>query len=235
MENHKVVSRGEWLEARKQFLAEEKEFTRQRDRLSQRRRELPWERVDKQYVFDGPDGAASLSELFAGRKQLIVYHFMFDPEWGTGCKHCSFWADNFNGIDVHLNQRDVSLVAISRAPLAKLQAFKKRMGWSFKWLSSFKNDFNRDYQVSFTPEEVAKGEAFYNYTLRKPSSTEGAGISAFYKDTDGNVYHTYSCYARGLDMVNGAYHFLDLAPMGRAEGDLPFAQAWVRYHDEYGK
>ncbi len=234
MENHKVVSREEWLEARKQFLAEEKEFTRFRDRLSQRRRDLPWVRVEKQYVFDGPKGKETLAELFAGRRQLIVYHFMFDPSWATGCKHCSFWADNFNGIVVHLNQRDVTLVAVSHAPLAKLEAFKKRMGWSFKWLSSFGSDFNRDYHVSFSPEEVEKGEAYYNYTLGKPPSSEGPGISAFYRTADGNVFHTYSCYARGLDMVNCAYHFLDLAPMGRAEDDLPFAQSWVRYHDEYG-
>ena len=167
MQNHKVVSHDEWLAARKQLLAKEKEFTRLRDQLSQERRELPWERVDKNYVFDGPGGKETLAQLFDGRSQLVVYHFMFDPDWDAGCPHCSFWADNFNGIPVHLNHRDVTMVAISRAPLAKLEAYRKRMGWSFKWLSSFGSDFNYDYYVSFTPEEVAKEQPYYNYRLNK--------------------------------------------------------------------
>jgi predicted dithiol-disulfide oxidoreductase (DUF899 family) len=233
VQTHKVVSRDEWLEARKQFLAKEKEFTRLRDQLSKARRELPWERVDKTYVFDGPAGKETLAELFQGRSQLIVYHFMFDPSWEAGCQHCSFWADNFNGIPVHLNHRDVTMVAISRAPLAKLEAYRKRMGWSFKWLSAFGSDFNYDYYVSFTPEEVAKEQAFYNYARRKPQASESVGISVFHKDADGNVFHTYSCYARGVDMLNGAYHYLDLVPKGRDEAGQSNPQFWVRRHDEY--
>jgi predicted dithiol-disulfide oxidoreductase (DUF899 family) len=233
MQNHKVVSHNEWLEARKQLLVREKEFTRLRDQLSKERRELPWERVDKSYVFDGPQGQRTLPELFEGRSQLIVYHFMFDPDWEAGCPHCSFWADNFNGIPAHLNHRDVTMVAISRAPLAKLEAYRKRMGWSFKWLSSFGSDFNYDYYVSFTPEEVAKQQAYYNYAPQRPQSSESVGISVFHKDADGNVFHTYSCYSRGVDMLNGAYHYLDLAPKGRDEAGQANAQFWVRRHDEY--
>jgi predicted dithiol-disulfide oxidoreductase (DUF899 family) len=232
MEKHKIVSRDEWVAARKQLLAKEKEFTRQRDALSQERRNLPWERVDKAYVFEGPNGKESLAELFAGRSQLIVYHFMFDPEWETGCKSCSFWADNFNGIVAHLRQRDTTLVAISRAPLAKLQAFAKRLGWSFKWLSSSSSDFNYDYHVSFTPEDRAGGKVVYNYAPSKMDMSELPGISVFYKDANGQVFHTYSCYARGLDMLNTAYHYLDLVPKGRDESG-PHAMAWVRLRDQY--
>jgi len=233
MENPKVVSRKEWLEARKQFLVKEKEFTRLRDQLSQQRRELPWVKVDKEYVFDGPDGRQTLSELFEGRSQLLVYHFMFDPGWDEGCKSCSYWADNYNGIIVHLKHRDVTLVTISRAPLAQLEAFKKRMGWSFKWVSSFNNDFNYDYHVSFREDEMEKGEAYYNYERLDSDPSEMPGISVFYKDKSGNVFHTYSCHARGLDMVNGAYHLLDLVPKGRDEAGLPYPMAWVRHHDKY--
>ncbi|MBI3757960.1 MAG: DUF899 domain-containing protein [Deltaproteobacteria bacterium] len=233
MENCTVVSREEWLAARKEFLVKEKEFTRLRDQLSQQRRELPWVKVEKEYIFDGPNGKETLAELFAGKSQLLVYHFMFHPTWSEGCKSCSFWADNYNGIVTHLNHRDVSLVAISKAPLTQLEAFKKRMGWSFKWVSSFNTDFNRDYNVSFTPEELEKGEMYYNYQMVKFQREEAAGVSVFYKNPDGNVLHTYSCYARGLDMVNGAYHLLDLAPKGRDEAGLTYPQAWVRYHDNY--
>ena len=233
IENHKVVSRDEWIEARKLLLAKEKEFTRLRDELSRERRDLPWERVDKRYVFEGPEGKETLAELFAGRSQLVVYHFMFDPGWEAGCKSCSFWADNFNGIIVHLNQRDVTMVAISRAPLAKIEAFKRRMGWNFKWLSSVDAGFNYDYHVSFTPEERAKGEVYYNYAASKISDPERPGISVFYKDPGGAVFHTYSSYGRGLDMMNGAYHYLDLVPKGRDEAGLPNPQAWVRHHDRY--
>jgi predicted dithiol-disulfide oxidoreductase (DUF899 family) len=233
MNNHRVVSKEQWLEARIEYLAKEKEFTRLRDQLSQARRELPWVKVDKKYVFDGPNGTETLSDLFNRKSQLIVYHFMFHPTWEEGCKSCSFWADNFNEITVHLNQRDVSLVAVSKAKVDQLNAFKKRMGWKFKWVSSFGNDFNRDYHVSFTPEELEKGEMYYNFKLGKFPSEEGPGISVFYKDTNGDIFHTYSCYARGLDMLNGAYHFLDLAPKGRDEEQLPYSMAWVRHHDKY--
>jgi predicted dithiol-disulfide oxidoreductase (DUF899 family) len=230
-EVHKVVSSGEWLDARMRLLAKEKEFTQLRDELSQARRDLPWERVDKNYVFDGPNGAESLTELFGGRSQLIVYHFMFNPEWEAGCKSCSFWADSFERNVVHLNHRDVTLVAISRAPLGKIEAFRKRMGWTFKWLSSAANDFNFDYQVSFRPEQLATGEVYYNYRQRKSSMTDLVGISVFYRDADGNVFHTYSCYERGVDMMNAAYHYLDLVPKGRDEGGR--TQFWVRHRDSY--
>jgi predicted dithiol-disulfide oxidoreductase (DUF899 family) len=232
MENHKVVSHDEWLVARRQLLAEEKEFTLLRDRLSQQRRDLPWERVDKNYVFQGPGGRETLSQLFDGRHQLAVYHFMLASDWQEGCKSCSFWADNFNGIDTHLRQRDVSFLAISRAPLPKIDAFKKRMGWTFKWVSSFGNDFNYDYRVSFRSEQSSSGEIIYNYAPRKTTMEELPGISVFYKDEDGRIFHTYSCYARGLDMLNGAYHWLDLTPKGRDETG-PHKMAWVRLHDEY--
>ncbi len=222
MPDHKVVSREEWRAARQDHLAKEKEFTRLRDQLSQQRRDLPWERVDEKYVFDGPKGKESLSELFNGRSQLIVYHFMFHPDWGEGCAHCSFWADNFNGIITHLNHRDATMVAISRAPLAQLEAFKKRMGWSFTWLSSSDSDFNYDYDVSTTRAGGEQGEI-----------EESPGISVFHRTDDGDIVHTYSCYARGLDMLNGAYHYLDLLPKGRDEAGLPYTQAWVRHHDRY--
>jgi len=233
MTTHKLVSRDQWIEERRRLLATEKEFTRQRDRLSAERRQLPWVRVDKAYRFDGPEGGESLGDLFAGRRQLIVYHFMFDPSWEAGCKSCSFWADNFDGIVVHLRHRDVTLVAVSRAPLAKLQAYKKRMGWHFKWVSSEGNTFNRDYHVTHTPEELAAKDAYYNYTRQRPYGPEAPGISVFYRDDDGGIYHTYSCYARGLDMLNGAYHLLDLVPKGRDEDNLPFHTDWLRRHDEY--
>jgi predicted dithiol-disulfide oxidoreductase (DUF899 family) len=234
MQQHRVVSSAEWLAARKELLAKEKEFTRLRDQLSLQRRELPWERVDKAYVFDGPDGRVSMAELFAGRSQLIVYHFMLGPDWEEGCKSCSFWADNFEGFYWHLNQRDVTMAAISRAPWSTIAPFKKRMGWSFPWVSSAGSDFNFDYCVSFTPEQLATGEVDYNFARRKTSMTELPGISVFYKDDAGNIFHTYSCYARGLDMMNAAYHYLDLVPKGRDEAGLPYNMAWVRHHDDYG-
>ena len=233
MENHKAVSREQWVEARTSLLAKEKEFTRLRDELSQARRDLPWVRVAKPYVFDGPSGKETLSDLFAGSSQLIVYHFMFGPDWEAGCPSCSFWADNFERVVVHLKQRDVTMLAVSRAPLAKLDAFKKRLGWTFKWVSSADNDFNYDYNVSFIPEELAKGPRYYNYAWSKSSMTELPGISVFYKDASGAIFHTYSCYARGLDMMNAAYHYLDLVPKGRDERGLPHPQAWVRLHDDY--
>ena len=233
LEGHPVVSREAWLSARKALLAKEKEFTRLRDDLSRQRRELPWVKVDKAYPFDGPSGQESLAALFADRSQLVVYHFMFSPEWDAGCPHCSFWADNFNPIGVHLNHRDVTLIAVSRAPLAKIESFKKRMGWSFKWVSSSPNDFNHDYGVSFTPEQIQGGEAIYNYARTKMDGADREGLSVFYKDPGGAVFHTYSCYARGIDLLNTAYNFLDLVPKGRDEDGLAFTQSWVRHHDRY--
>jgi predicted dithiol-disulfide oxidoreductase (DUF899 family) len=233
VEHYKIVSRDAWLEARKELLIKEKEFTRLRDQLSATRRELPWEAVDKEYVFQGPKGEETLRDLFEGRSQLIVYHFMFGPDWEAGCPHCSRWADNFNGIIVHLNQRDVSMIAMSRAPYGKLAAYGRRMGWNFKWVSSYGTDFNFDYHVSFTPDAVAKQEAYYNYQVQRQPASEREGISIFYKDTLGAVFHTYSTYARGIDMLSLDYHYLDLTPKGRDEGDRgPF---WVRRHDEYSR
>ena len=231
--NHNVVSQEEWLKARLELLAKEKEFTRLRDQLSQQRRELPWEQVDKQYVFDSPNGKETLAEVFDNRSQLLVYHFMFAPDWEAGCRHCSWWADNFERNIVHLNHRDVTMVAVSHAPLWKLEAFKKRMGWTFKWLSAANTDFNYDYHISFTPAEVEKGEIYQNYRQKTSSMSEVAGASVFYKDPLGTIFHTYSCYERGLDMLNAGYHLLDLVPKGRDEDGLAFPQAWVRYRDSY--
>jgi predicted dithiol-disulfide oxidoreductase (DUF899 family) len=231
MEPNKVVSQEAWLAARRELLRDEKEFTRLRDRLSQKRRDLPWVRVDKPYVFQGPNGQETLPQLFDGRSQLIVYHFMYGPDSDTPCKSCSFWADNFERNVVHLKHRDVTLIAVSRAPLDRLEAFKRRMGWTFKWVSSAGSDFNFDYQASFRPEDLAKGEAYYNYATRKTSLSELPGISVFCKDASDTVFHTYSCYARGLDMMNAAYHYLDLVPKGRDEGG--HGMAWLRYRDSY--
>ena len=233
MTDHRIVSHETWLEARLAHLAKEKEFTRLRDALSRERRALPWEKVEKPYVFAGPSGKETLAQLFAGRSQLVVQHFMLGPDWEEGCKSCSFWADGFDGFVVHLAQRDVTMVAISRAPLAEIEAFKKRMGWGFKWVSSFGTDFNRDYQVTFTPDEMKKGETYYNYRVTKFPADEAPGVSVFAKDASGQVFHTYSCYARGLDMLNAAYHYLDLVPKGRDEDALPYNMSWVRHHDRY--
>ena len=231
MSTHNVVSHGQWLAARRELLAKEKEFTRARDALSALRRELPWERVEKNYVFTGPAGKETLADLFAGRSQLVVYHFMFDPAWAAGCKSCSFWADNFNGIDVHLAHRDATFLAISRAPYEKLAVYRQRMGWSFKWVSSSGTDFNFDYGVSFTPEQLEAG-ALQNYGGGRPPGTETVGISVFFKDTGGDVFHTYSCYSRGVDMMNGAYQYLDLTPKGRDE-EQATGMGWLRHHDRY--
>jgi len=229
---NQVVSHEEWLKARLELLAAEKEFTRQRDALTRRRMAMPWERVEKSYRFEGPKGALSIAELFDGRSQLIVYHFMLGPDWEEGCKSCSFWADNFNGIPIHLNHRDVTFTAVSRAPLAKIDAYKKRMGWSFPWVSSYGSDFNFDHHVSFTPEEIAEGRGYYNYGVQ-PNMSEQVGISVFYRNDRSDVFHTYSCYSRGVDMLNGAYHYLDLVPKGRDEDGLEFTMRWVRRHDQY--
>ncbi|HZR27939.1 MAG TPA: thioredoxin family protein [Terriglobales bacterium] len=233
IQNHKVVSQEEWVATRKELLRKEKEFTRQRDELSRQRRELPWVKVEKNYVFDGPKGKTTLADLFAGRSQLIIYHFMFGPGWEQGCPSCSFVADHFNSIIVHLNARDVSMAAVSRAPLEQLQPFQKRMGWSFKWVSSFGNDFNYDFHVSFTKDEMAKGKVYYNYGMMEFPSEEAPGVSVFYKDPAGNIFHTYSTYTRGLDILLGAYNYLDMTPKGRDEEGLPHGMAWVRHHDRY--
>jgi predicted dithiol-disulfide oxidoreductase (DUF899 family) len=224
---HKVLPRNEWIEARKELLQKEKEFTKLRDELTQQRRDLPWEAVSNSYTFDGPNGKLSLADLFDGRSQLIVYHFMFNPSWEQGCKHCSFWADHYSGMIPHLNHRDVSFVCISRAPLEKLEAFKKRMGWTFPWYSSGQTDFNYDFQASFTEEEVEKEQAFYNYTIQNPMSTDREGVSVFYKDEGEYIFHTYSTYARGIDIMNITYQFLDLVPKGRQD------DRGLRHHDQY--
>jgi predicted dithiol-disulfide oxidoreductase (DUF899 family) len=233
MQKPNVVSSEQWTAARKQLLAKEKEFTRLRDELSRERRNLPWERIEKSYVFDAPGGKETLADLFAGRHQLIVQHLMFDPSWNEACKSCSFWADTFDGFAIHLAQRDVTLVGVSLAPLEKLDAFAKRMGWKFKWVSSLGSDFNADFHVTVTPQDKAKGEFTYNYRVGKAQGSELPGISVFYRDDDGAIYHTYSCYARGLDMMNAAYHYLDLTPKGRDEDGLPHPMNWVRLHDAY--
>ena len=228
---NKVVSREDWIKARRRLLAKEKEFTHARDKLSELRRSLPWEVVTKEYVFEGRDGKQTLSELFDGRSQLIVYHFMFHPDWDAGCPHCSRWADSFDRPIVHLNQRDVTMSAVSRAPYEKLAAYHRRMGWSFKWMSSFGNDFNYDFNVSFTPEQMRKKKAFYNFVEQNPFAPEREGVSVFYKDNKGRIYRTYSTFARGIDMVNVDYQYLDLTPRGRDEGKRgPY---WVKRHDEY--
>jgi predicted dithiol-disulfide oxidoreductase (DUF899 family) len=232
---NKIVSEEEWVEARKALLKKEKDFTALRDQLSQQRRDLPWVAVTKEYVFEGQNGKQTLSELFDGRSQLIIYHFMFDPSWDEGCPHCSFWADNFNGIIVHLNHRDVTMIAASRAQYIKLAAYQKRMGWNFKWVSSYDTDFNFDYHVSFTQEELAKNKAYYNYIEQASPSPELQGVSVFFKDSQGHMFHTYSTYSRGIDMLNAAYNYLDLVPKGRDEAGHDFPQFWVRRHNEYGK
>ena len=241
MEHHPVVSHEDWLAARIKLLTAEKDFTKLRDKLSQQRRELPWERVEKAYMFNGPKGKQTLAQLFDGRSQLIVYQAMFDPanatpdtSWTTdaACQACSFWIDNFAGVIVHLNQKDVTLVAASRAPYPEIAAYMKRMGWSFDWVSSGDSDFNFDYGVSFRPIDIKQGNpVFYNYRSEPNFSSEREGLSVFYRDNHDEIFHTYSAYARGIDMVNVAYHYLDLVPKGRdeAEGKL----FWVRRHDEY--
>jgi len=226
---HAVVAHDAWLAARKELLAKEKEFTHARDQLSRQRRELPWEAVEKEYVFEGARGKQTLAELFDGRSQLVVYHFMFPPEWDEGCPHCSFWADSFDPNVVHLKARDVTLIAVSRAPYTKLAPYRERMGWSFDWVSSFENDFNHDFGVSFTPEQ--QDAPVYNFGTLSPGFAEREGVSVFCKD-GGALFHTYSTYARGIDLLNTAYNYLDLMPKGRDEEGRP-SQFWVRRHDEY--
>src|SRR6266852_6212949 len=233
IERPKVVSQAEWLVARKELLKKEKELTKLRDQLSSRRRQLPWVKVEKNYVFDGPAGKVVLADLFDGRSQLVVYHFMFGPDWNEGCPSCSLNMDHTDGALVHLAQRDVSFTAVSRAPFSKIEAFKKRMGWRFTWVSSHGTEFNYDYHASFTPEEVAKGKVEYNFDLVEFPSAEAPGVSVFYKDKNGNVFHTYSAYARGTENVVNTYNYLDFVPKGRDEDGSYFPMAWVRHHDRY--
>jgi predicted dithiol-disulfide oxidoreductase (DUF899 family) len=227
---HQVVSRGEWIEARRALLREEKALTRQLDKLAAKRRALPWVKIEKSYTFDGPNGPETLEDLFEGRSQLIVYHFMFGPDWAEGCEGCSFWADNFNGTIEHINQRDASMVAISRAPIERLEAFRKRMGWTFKWVSSFRSDFNFDFNTSYPK---GPGEKFYNFEMRPYGGEEAHGVSTFYRNEAGDIFHTYSCYARGVDILNGAYQTMDLLPKGRGEEGLSDPSGWLRLRDRY--
>jgi predicted dithiol-disulfide oxidoreductase (DUF899 family) len=231
IQSSRVVSHEQWVTERVAFMAKEKEFTRLRDELSRQRRELPWEKVTKQYVFDGPRGKETLAELFEGRSQLVVYHLMYSPSWDEACKSCSFWADNFNGIDIHLAHRDITFLAISRAPLSKLEEYKKRMLWSFKWVSAAESDFNYDLNVSFGAEAAQSGTAYYNYGTGRKVQEEMPGISVFYKDENGDIYHTYSAYSRGIDLLNGAYNYIDLTPKGRDEGTR--IMSWLRRRDQY--
>jgi predicted dithiol-disulfide oxidoreductase (DUF899 family) len=231
-ENPLVVSSEKWLAARRELLREEKEFTKLRDRLSARRRELPWVKVDKDYTFESPSGRVSLADLFEGRSQLVVYHFMLGPGWGEGCKSCSYVVDHLAPAVVHLHARDVAFAAISRAPLEEITPFKERMGWAFNWVSSHDSDFNHDYDVSFTAEELAQGKVNYNYSLTEFPVEEAPGLSVFARAANGEVYHTYSTYARGLDVLVGTYTLLDLVPKGRDE-DPEATMNWLRHHDSY--
>jgi predicted dithiol-disulfide oxidoreductase (DUF899 family) len=232
--DRKIVARAEWLETREAHLAKEKELTRLRDQLNAERRALPWVKVDKEYVFDTPDGKKTLAQLFDGRNQLIVHHFMLGPGWQAGCIGCSFSADHIEGAIVHLEHHDVSVVNISRAPLAEIEAYKKRMGWRVPWVSSNGSDFNYDYQVSFRPEDIASGKVYYNYNAREFESEELSGLSVFTKDENGDIFHTYSSYARGYEMVDTTYMLLDMTPKGRNEtGPNYNLMDWVRRHDEY--
>ncbi len=233
IDDRKIVSREEWVAARQQLLAKEKRLTHERDALAAERRRLPWVKVEKSYEFDGPNGKVTLAGLFDGKSQLIIYHFMFGPDWQEGCPSCSFNMDHTDGALPHLAQRDVSFAAISRAPYPKIAAFKKRMGWRFNWVSSNGSDFNCDHHVAFTKEELAKGEVAYNFGMNKFPSEEAPGISVFYNDENGDVFHTYSAYARGTENVVNTYNYLDFVPKGRDEDGLYFPMAWVRHHDRY--
>jgi predicted dithiol-disulfide oxidoreductase (DUF899 family) len=233
MTKHEIGSKEQWIEARRALLAQEKAWTRERDRLAERRRALPWVKVEKEYVFEGPNGRETLGELFAGRSQLIVKHFMLGPDWEEGCVGCSFQTDHFDGALPHLEHHDVTLIAVSRAPLAKIEAFRERMGWGVKWVSSQGSDFNFDYHVSFTAEDEARGEVYYNYEKRPFASDELSGESVFFKDADGTIFHTYSAYARGTEQLIGTYQFLDLTPKGRDETIAGNLTDWVRHHDRY--
>lgn len=229
-----AVSREQWLEARRKLLAQEKQLTRRQDEIAAARRQLPWVKVEKEYVFNSDSGKVTLAGLFGERSQLIVYHFMFGPEWETGCVSCSFWADNFNGLEPHLNNRDIAFAAVSRAPMDKLTPFKQRLGWDFNWVSSVSNSFNADFNVSFGSGHKPEDPVFYNFTENTIYPMDEAhGTSVFAKGDDGTVYHTYSTYGRGLDVTNAAYSYIDLTPMGRNEPIEGNPMAWVRHHDNY--
>jgi predicted dithiol-disulfide oxidoreductase (DUF899 family) len=231
--NHPVVSSERWVAERKKLMAREKELTHLRDEIARERRALPWERVEKNYTFDTPEGRRSLAELFAGRRQLLVQHFMLGPGWEQGCPSCSYMADHTDGMNVHLAHRDITFVAISRAPLAEIERFRRRMGWQFEWVSSHDSDFNYDFAVSFTPQQQAKGEVYYNYATQHFPAEEMPGLSVFYKDDAGVVFHTYSTFGRGVEVMMGAYNMMDLTPEGRDERDVPYKMEWVRHHDRY--
>lgn len=233
VDRHRVVSRDDWLAERRALLAREKELTRLSDQIARARRALPWVRIDKPYVFDAPGGRRTLAELFDGRRQLLVQHFMFAPGWEQGCQSCSFMADHMDGMTVHLAHRDVTFVAVSRAPLADIERFRRRMGWRFAWVSSHGSDFNYDFGVSFTPEQVAEGELPYNYGTWPYAFEEWPGVSVFYKGDAGEVFHTYSTYGRGVEVMMGAYRLLDLTPQGRAEREVEYKMEWLRHHDRY--
>lgn len=234
MKNNPIVSREEWLAARKSLLQREKELTRLRDQLSVDRGKLPWVRMDKPYVFEGSQGRQTLADLFGSSSQLMIYHFMFNPSWPQGCPSCSFLADHIDGALVHLQQRDVKVMAVSRAPYSQIAPFKRRMGWQFDWVSSHGTDFNYDFQASHTPQDISNNTATYNYEPLEYPAEETHGLSAFYKDAAGQVFHTYSSYARGVEMLVTTYNLLDMAPKGRDEGAFEFPMAWVRHHDRYG-
>jgi len=231
MKSHKVVTQDEWLVARKQLLAKEKEFTRLRDKLSAERRDLPWVKIEKDYCFDGEKGKQNLADLFGDKSQLMIYHFMLGPDWDEGCPSCSFWADNFEGIDIHLAHRDIAFLAVSRGGYEKLAAYKKRMGWSFNWVSSRNSDFNHDMGVSFSSKENEDTEITYNYRKQPYFMDELPGVSVFFKNDKDEIFHTYSTYSRGVDILNGAYNYIDLAPKGRDEKDG--IMNWLRRHDQY--
>ncbi|WP_332854200.1 DUF899 domain-containing protein [Duganella sp. S19_KUP01_CR8] len=231
--NHTVASPALWLQQRLALLAREKELTHLHDQVARERRALPWERVEKNYVFDTPQGKRALADLFEGRRQLVVQHFMFTPGAEQGCSHCSYMADHTDGALAHLAQRDVTFVAISRAALEDIERFRHRMGWRFNWVSSGEGDFNYDFHVSFRPDELASGEVDYNYQRQPTKNPDMPGVSVFYKDDDGVVYHSYSTYGRGVEVMMHTYNFLDLTPLGRNEEDLPYTMAWVRHHDRY--
>jgi predicted dithiol-disulfide oxidoreductase (DUF899 family) len=233
VDNPKIVSRGEWLVARKKLLAREKQLTRERDAVAAERRQLPWVKVEKNYVFEGPNGEATLADLFNSKSQLIIYHLMFGPDWQEACPSCAFNMDHTDGAMVHLAQREVSFAAVSRAAYPKIIAFQKRMGWRFNWVSSNGNDFNRDYHVYFTKEELATGEVNHNFNLEAFPGTDAPGISVFYKDKDGNIFHTYSAYGRGTETTMNTYNYLDYVPKGRDEDGLRFTMSWLRHHDRY--
>lgn len=232
-ENPTVVSPERWLAARRELLGEEKELLRLQDKLAARRRALPWVKIEKAYAFDAPSGRVMLADLFQGRGQLVVQHFMLGAGWEQGCKSCSFMMDHFNAAAVHLPARDVAFAAVSHAPLAEILPFKKRMGWDVDWVSAHGSEFNRDFHVSFTPAEMAAGEVYYNYGMRAFPVEEAPGVSVFARGADGAIYHTYSTYGRGVEFIMGAYHVLDLVPKGRDEAGLDYGMEWVRHHDRY--